>query len=132
MSETAKKERKASVPVEKFVEAVVSGRAAGKSNKEIAESIGMEVGSFGVRVSQTSRDMRNATAIYKLGNESIKGAALSTKLKVEISKLQNEDVMKQHGYTVETQGRTLPGADAVPRTRTNWESLADTLFGSAE
>lgn len=127
----AKKERNPSVPVETFSKAVIEGRASGKSNEEIAKSIGMNTGSFNVRVSQTSRDMRNATATYKLGDESIKGVALSKKLKVEISKLQAEEIMQKHGYTVEVQGRTLPGADAVPRSRTNWESLADSLFSES-
>lgn len=50
MSEVTTVERSESVPSDKVVAAYITGRRAGKSNGEIAESLGMKKNSFSVRI----------------------------------------------------------------------------------
>jgi hypothetical protein len=118
----------ASIPVAKFVAAVVAGRKAGQSNGEIAKSLGMNVKSFGVRVSNTNTQMQNATATYKVGDVEMLGEDFAKKCKIKIEDLQKEDTLKTHNASVIKQGRRLPGSDGVTRTRTNWSELAGSLF----
>ncbi len=122
----------ASIPVAVFVAAVVAGRKANKSNGEIAKGLGMNVKSFGVRVSNTNTQMQNATATYKVGDAEMTGESFAKSCKLKIEELQKPEILKAHNASVIKQGRRLPGSDGVTRTRTNWSDLAASLFDSTE
>lgn len=122
----------ASIPVAVFVAAVVAGRKAGKSNGEIAKGLGMNVKSFGVRVSNTNTQMQNATAIYKVAGKQMTGEEFARNCKLKIEELQKPEILKANDAEVITQGKRLPGGDGVTRTRTNWSDLAASLFDSTE
>lgn len=122
----------ASIPVTVFVAAVVAGRKAGKSNSEIAKELGMNVKSFGVRVSNTNTSMQNATAVYDVAGQELTGEQFAKNCKLKIEELQKPEVLKAHNATVKIQGKRLPGGDGVTRTRTNWSDLAASLFDSTD
>lgn len=122
----------ASIPVTVFVAAVVAGRKAGKSNSEIAKELGMNVKSFGVRVSNTNTSMQNATAVYDVAGQELTGEQFAKNCKLKIEELQKPEVLKAHKATVKIQGKRLPGGDGVTRTRTNWSDLAASLFDSTD
>lgn len=63
MSETV--ERRVSVSGEKFRQGYFSGIKAGKTNKEIAESLGMTVATFNVRLSQARGKARKEVEAAK-------------------------------------------------------------------
>jgi DNA-binding NarL/FixJ family response regulator len=75
-------EKRDTVPMSRFIEALVLGRKANRSNKEIAEGLGMLEGSFNVRVSQLIRKL----------NESEQGKALLEKLPMATPKVRVDAV----------------------------------------
>ena len=126
--------KNAPVPVEKFAKAVIDGRKAGKSNAEIAALLGMASTSFDVRVATVSRDLRNATAIYRIGKEknTLTGEEVAVRFKLKIADLHKEDTLNGIDAVIVTPGRSLPGSTGVSRTRTNWGAMASSLFGADE
>ena len=66
MSETAVKERRASVSSESFLRGYFAGNKAGQTNKEIAESLNMSVATFNVRLSQARKRTAEAVTAGKL------------------------------------------------------------------
>lgn len=136
--QSAKAARNAAVSAAAFIAAVVKGRSENKSNKEIAESLGMNVGSFNVRVATENRSVFNATSKYEVGTGKSKrtliGHELAKEFKVPVAKLHDEETLKKIGATHVEDGRRLPGSTASrgPGQRTDYGAIADNLFTEVE
>lgn len=137
MTESATK-RNAAVSAIAFITAVASGRKENKSNAEIAESLGMSVGSFNVRVATENRNLFNATSKFEIGKGKEKrqllGHELAKECKVPVSKLHDAETLKKCGATLVEGGRKLPGSTASrgPGQRTDYGAIADNLFTEVE
>jgi hypothetical protein len=123
------KAKKAGIPAMQFVQAVMAGRTSGKSNADIAKGLGMDADSFGVRLSNTNRDLRNATATYKVGEQTFNGEELARKYKLKIQDLHKPETLTAIGAEIVKAGRVIPGSESAPRVRTNWSAMAASLFG---
>lgn len=127
-----------SVSVGAFIKAVAEGRKANKSNKEIAESLGMKPTSFNVRVANENRNLCNATAMYEIGSGKSKrtliGHQVAAEFRVPVSKLHTAETLEKIGAKIVTEGKRLPGSTASrgPGNRTDWSEIAGGLFGETE
>lgn len=136
--QTVKPARAAAISATAFIAAVASGRKDGKSNKEIAESLGMNIGSFNVRVATENKSLFNATSKYEIGNgkdkRTVLGHELAKEFKVPVAKLNTEEVLKKIGAKHVADGKRLPGSTASrgPGQRTDYGAIAESLFGEAD
>lgn len=130
--------RNAAVSAAAFIAAVAQGRKVNKSNKEIAESLGMNIGSFNVRVATENRSLFNATSEYEVGTGKAKrtlvGHELAREFKVPVAKLHDKETLDKIGAKHVKDGRRLPGSTASrgPGQRTDYGAIADSLFGEAD